>query len=170
MQKLIIFTYNKLKHNIMKNLVNTTDIRTVNVLGAYPNTTGKFRFIVRCRAGWMTISDARDFENESYMKHPESLLTSFTKRALQTIEFQPEGSNIWLTVFARKGNKIVLMDEVIMENLTVGTINQYWSDTNLYNQSQYGKVEAKTWADRAFVNNVIAGVDFTESLKQLEAL
>lgn len=154
----------------MKNLVNTTDIRTVNVLGAYPNSTGKFRFIVRCAAGWMTISEARDFDNKHYKMYPESLLSSFTKRALQTIEFQPEGYDTWITVFARKGNKIVLMDEVIMENLTVGTINQYWSDTNLYDQSQYGKVEAKTWADRAFVNNVIGGVDFTESLKQLEAL
>ncbi len=153
----------------MKNLVNTTDIRTVNVLGAYPNTTGTFRFIVRCRAGWMTISEARDFDNEHYMMYPESLLTGYKKGSLQTIEFQPKGSGIWLTVFARKGKKIVLMDEVIMAHVTVGTINQYWSDTNLYNQSQYGAVGAKTWADRAFVP-YIAGVDFTESLNQLEGL
>lgn len=117
----------------------------------------------------MTISDARDFDNKSYMMYPESLLTAYKKGALQTIEFQPEGSDIWLTVFARKGNKIVLMDEVIMAHLTVGTINQYWNNTNLYNQSQYGAVGAKTWADRAFVP-YIAGVDFSDSLKQLEGL
>jgi hypothetical protein len=137
----------------MSNLVNATDIRTVNVLGAYPNTTGKFRFISKCRAGWMTISEARDFDNESYMKYPESLLTSYKKGALQTIEFQPEGSGVWLTVFARKGNKIVLLDEVIMSHLTVGTINQLWYNTNLYNQNQYRVVGAKTWADRAYVPN-----------------
>jgi hypothetical protein len=135
----------------MKNLVNTTDVRTVNVLGAYPNTTGKFRFIAKCRAGWMTVSEARDWDNAHYMQYPGELLASHKQGSLQTIEFQPEGSDIWLTVFAKKGNKIVLMDEVIMAHLTVGTINQYWSNTNLYSQSQYTAVGAKTWVDRAFV-------------------
>lgn len=139
----------------MKNLINTTDVRTLNVLGAYPNTAGKFRFITKCRAGWMTISEARDFDNENYMKYPESLLTAYKKGALQTIEFQPEGSGVWLTVFAKKGNKIILMDEVIMAHLTVGTINQYWVNTNLYSQSQYAAVGAKTWADRAFVPYIV---------------
>jgi hypothetical protein len=139
----------------MENLVNTTDVRTVNVLGAYPNTVGKFRFISKCRAGWMTISDARDWDNEHYMQYPEALLTAYKKGALQTIEFQPEGTGIWLTVFAKKGNKIILMDETIMAHLTVGTINQYWVNTNLYSQSQYAAVGAKTWADRAFVPYMI---------------
>jgi hypothetical protein len=139
----------------MKNLINTTDVRTVNVLGAYTNTTGKFRFITKCRAGWMTIVDARDADNEYYMTYPEALLTAYKKGALQTIEFQPEGTGIWLTVFAKKGNKIILMDEVIMAHLTVGTINQYWVNTNLYSQSQYAAVGAKTWADRAFVPYIV---------------
>ena len=133
----------------MKNLVNTTDVRTVKVLDSY--TAGKFRFITKCRAGWLTIAEARQNDNEYYMSHPEALLTAYKKGALQTIEFQPEGGDMYLTVFARKGNKIVLMDEVIMSHLTVGTINQYWYNTNLYNQSQYNVVGAKTWADRAFV-------------------
>lgn len=135
----------------MTNLINTTDVRTVNVLGAYPNTKGKFRFITKCRAGWMTIVDAKDNENEYYMTYPESIITGYLKGALQTVEFKPDGWDIWLTVFARKGNKIVLIDEVILSHLTVGTINQYYSNTNLYSQTQYNAVGAKNWTDRAFV-------------------
>jgi hypothetical protein len=143
----------------MKNLVNIAGINTVNVLGAYANTKGKFRFITKCRAGWMTITDARPADNEYHIMYPESIITGYKKGALQTVEFQPEGTDIWLTVFARKGNKIVLIDEVILEHLTVGTINQYYSNTNLYNQTQYEVVGAKTWADRAYVPyNVLMGV------------
>jgi hypothetical protein len=138
----------------MKNLINTAKINTVNYLTDY--TKGKFRFITKCRAGWMTVSDAREFDNDIYIKNPESLLTNFKKGALQTVEFCPEGGNYYLTVFARKGNKVALIDEAILANLTVGTINQLFYNTNLYNQDQYNVVNAKTWADRAYVANNVA--------------
>ena len=44
-----------------------------------------------------------------------------------------------------------MLDEQILGNLTVGTINSIYSNTNLYNQEQYSAVGAQTWADRAFV-------------------
>ena len=135
----------------MKNLVNIAGINTVNVLGAYTNTKGKFRIISKCRAGWMTITDCRSYDNEYFMSHPESIITGYKKGALQTVEFQPEGCDYYLTVFARKGNKIVLIDEEILGHITVGTINQLFPDTNLYSQAQYIAVGAKTWADRAYV-------------------
>jgi hypothetical protein len=133
----------------MTNLVNTTGINTVKVLADY--TEGKFRVITKCRAGWMTIIDCREYDNKYYMTYPESIITGYKKGALQTVEFQPEGYDYYFTVFTRKGNKIVLIDETILANLTVGTINQLWSNTNLYNQSQYTAVNAKTWADLAYV-------------------
>jgi hypothetical protein len=133
----------------MKNLVNIAGINTVNILSPYKS--GKFRAITKCRAGFMTIVDARPADNEYYMTYPESIITAYKKGALQTVEFQPEGSDIWLTIFARKGNTIVVIDEQILGHLTVGTINQYYSNTNLYNQTQYSAVGAKTWADRAYV-------------------
>lgn len=143
----------------MKNLVNIAGINTVNVLGAYTNTKGKFRVVTKCRAGWMTISDIRNQDNEHFMAYPESIITGYKKGALQTVEFQPEGYDSYLTVFARKGNKIALIDELILEHLTVGTINSLYSNTNLYNQTQYEVVGAKTWADRAYVPyNVLMGV------------
>jgi hypothetical protein len=135
----------------MTNLVNIAGINTVNVLGAYANTKGKFRFITKCRAGWMTIIDARPADNEYHIMYPESIITGYLKGALQTVEFQPDGWDGYITVFARKGNKIVLIDEVILSHLTVGAINQLFSNTNLYNQAQYSAVGARTWADRAYV-------------------
>lgn len=151
----------------MNNLVNTTQIHTVNYLKDY--TAGKFRFISKARAGFMTVVDARDFDNPRYMANLESLLTAFKPGALHSIEFCPEGGDYYLTVFARVGKKIKLIDEAILESLTVGTINQYWYNTNLMDQAQYRTVGAKTWADKAYTNN-IAGVDFSESLQQLDTL
>jgi hypothetical protein len=137
----------------MKNIINTLDIHTVNQLAN--ERTGKFRFITKCRAGFMTIVEARDTDNEYYLAHPEALLTAYKKGALQTIEFQPEGSTNYFTVFAKKGNRVVIIDSLILAHLTVGTINQYWVNTNLYSQSQYAAVGAKTWADRAFVPYIV---------------
>lgn len=138
----------------MKNLINTLNLHTSNFMKDYP--TGKFRFISKCRAGFMVISDSRDSDNAYFMKHPESLIAGFKKGALQTVQFQPEGSEYWFTVFARAGKKIHVMDEAILEDLTVGTINSYWLNTQLYSQYQYMAVKAKTWADKAFVMNGVA--------------
>ena len=85
------------------------------------------------------------------MTYPESIITGYKKGALQTVEFCPDGGDYYLTVFARKGNKIVIIDKTILGHLTVGTINQLFLNTNLYNQEQYSAVGAKTWADRAYV-------------------
>jgi hypothetical protein len=107
----------------------------------------------------MTISDARGLDNDYYIAHPESIVSNFTKGALQTAEFCPDGGDYYLTIFARKGNKIVIIDETILGHLTVGTINQLYLNTNLYNQEQYEVVGVKTWADRAYVPyNVLMGV------------
>ncbi len=132
-------------------LVNKKDINVTNVLEGY--SAGKFRFVVKCRAGFLTVSDSRDFDNPRYLKNPESLINGYKKNSLMTVQFQPEGSEYWLTVFARQGKKIPVIDETILANLTVGTINSFWLNTALYDQTQYQSVAAKTWADKAFVMN-----------------
>ena len=132
-------------------LINTTNIQTVNYLEGY--TKGKFRFITKCRAGFMTVVDGRDFDNTHIFKHPESALTGYKKGALHTVEFCPEGSDFYVTVFAKKGKKIVLIDEAILRDLTIGTINSMWINTDLYGVNQYITVNAKTWADKAYVMN-----------------
>jgi hypothetical protein len=138
----------------MQEIINTTGVRTTDVLD---NTTlGKItnvRFISKSRAGFMTISDARDFDIEGYNNHPERLISGFKKGALQTVQVQFESSDYFFTVFARQGKKIHLIDKAILRDLTVGTINSMFYNTELYGQSQYNAVNAATWASKAYVMN-----------------
>tara|TARA_R110000782_G_scaffold195055_1_gene284621 strand:- start:71 stop:559 length:489 start_codon:yes stop_codon:yes gene_type:complete len=162
----------------MTEIINTIkDLRTVNFIDG---RTGKFRFIAKCKAGYPSCNEVRfDRENEMYCKNPGRLLNAFKRGALLTVEFNPAGTDHWLTVFARVGKKVKFMDEAIMRGLEVGTINSCFDNTNLMDSNQYRAVNSKTWADKAFVMNevkiedldpVIAGVDFSDSLTQLAAL
>lgn len=121
------------------------------------HTAGKFRMIVKTNLG-MTCCDARDFENVRLMKNPECIISGYKKGALQTVQFQPEGYDFWLTVFSRTGKVVKLIDESILVNLTVGTINQLYYNTNLYNQYQYKAVNSKTWASMAYKMNEVVEV------------
>jgi hypothetical protein len=143
----------------MTNLINLAKINTTNYI---QGRTGKYRFIIKCQAGFFTVSDARDWDNKFYTENPEALMTAYKKGRMHTIEFCPEGGDYWLTVFAKKGNKVVSIDEAILSKLTVGTINQYWYNTNLYCQIQYRAANAKNWLDKAFVDNT------AEQARQLE--
>lgn len=138
-----------------KSIINRTGIHTVNIIKAdhYEAKPGKFRFITKCKAGYMTCNDARDFDDERLYRNPESVLSAYKKGALHTVEYKPFGSDNYFTVFAKKGTKIIVIDEAIMAGLEVGTVNQLWYNTNLYDTFQYGIVKAKTWADKVFVMN-----------------
>ena len=142
----------------MRNLNNPylilldNDIMTNDILSQYEN--GKFRMVVKTKLG-MTVCDARDFDNPRIMANPECAISGYKKGALQTVQFQPEGSDFWLTVFSRTGKKVKLIDETILVNLTVGTINSMFYNTNLYNYAQYKAVNSSTWADYAFQNNQV---------------
>ena len=134
----------------MSNIINTTNIPTVNFISG---RKGQFRAISKVPAGYMTTSDFRDFDNERLSKDPSQVLSSFKKGALQTVQFKAEGTDFWLTVFARVGKKIKLVDLDILKGLKVGTINSMWFNTELYNYNQYKSVNSKTWDSMAFVMN-----------------
>ena len=131
-------------------VLKDTKIMTVDILSQYPG--GKFRFIVKTKLG-MTCVDARDFDNPRLFARPESIIGGYKKGVLQTVQFCPEGSDFYLTVFSRTGKRVNLIDESILADLTVGTINSMYSNTNLYCLEQYASVNSKTWADKAFVPN-----------------
>ena len=141
----------------MKNLNNTNiilldqTIMTTDILSQY--TAGKFRFVVKTNLG-MTVVDSRDFDNERLMKYPEALISGYKRGTLQTVQFCPEGSDFYLTVFSRTGKKVKLVDESILANLTVGTINGMYDNTNLYNSDQYRAVNSTSWASKAFTMNL----------------
>ena len=123
-------------------MINT--IKELTVVNWIGDREGIFQAIVKVPAGYYTA-----YVLGSGLPNPNM----WRKGALQTIQFQPKGSDAWLTVFARKGSKIIIMDEQIAEQLEVGTINQLFYNTNLMDQKQYQAVKAKTWADKAFLLN-----------------
>ena len=120
------------------------NIKGLTVVDFIRERKGTFQAIVKVPAGFMIASEIGS-------ELPS--LNTWKKGALQTIQFQPEGSKAWLTVFARKGTKVIFIDEKIAETVTVGTINQLFYNTNLMDQAQYRSVNAKTWADKVFVIN-----------------
>jgi hypothetical protein len=117
------------------------DLALVNMIG---DKKGTFQAITKVPAGYMVAYD---------LGAELPSLSRWKKGALQTIQFQPEGASYWLTVFAKKGTKVGIMDEKIAEKLEVGTVNSMFYNTNLMDHNQYKAVGAKTWADKVFVLN-----------------
>lgn len=165
----------------MSNMIFNSE--RINQVDFINGRTGQYRAVVKVRAGFMTVVDDLGIQckwsSGAQWKSALSVFKGFKRGALQTIEFKADGTDTWLNVFARKGNKIILMDTEMFLTMTVGDINQDWSTTNLYSQANYKMAGAKTWADKAFVSNtvsieelnpIIAGVDFSESLAALAAL
>lgn len=134
-------------------IINTERINQTDFIS---DRKGEYRAIVKVPAGFLTV--VNDIGIESNWDQPQwnaaiDVFRSFKKGALQTIQFRPEGSASWLTVFAKVGTKIKLMDYQLFKDMEVGDINQNWSNTNLYSQKNYAMCNAKTWADKAFVVN-----------------
>ena len=145
------FTYNKSIMNMQATqIVNTLGLHTSNFINGQK---GSYRIVYKCQAGFYSIAETQYNDDMANEHGPAQLLSSWKKGSLQTIQFMAEGGQYWLTVFARKGKKIVVIDEEILKGLTVGIINSYFIDTNLYSQKQYEIVGAKNWASKAFVMN-----------------
>ncbi len=132
---------------------NTNNIHSVDFI---QGRQGQYRAIVKVKAGFMTVVDDLGIQanwGRQQWNSPMDVFKNFKKGALQTIEFKAEGSNSWLTVFARTGNKVKLMDVEMFMTMKVGDINQNWYNTNLYSQTNYALAGAKSWADLAFALN-----------------
>ena len=120
------------------------NIKGLTVVDYIGEDKGLFQAVVKVPAGFMVA-----YEIGSDIPS----LNTWKKGTLQTLQFKREGSPAWLTVFARKGNKVIYIDKAIAEKVEVGTINQLFYNTNLMDQTQYRSVNAKTWADKAFLLN-----------------
>ena len=108
---------------------------------------GKYRVITKCQAGFLVSSVI-------VVSNALNALRSYKPKALQSIAriMGPVGEEFDVTVFARSGKKIWIA-EAMLENITVGDINQGYSNTALYNQFQYSAVKATSWASKAYVMN-----------------
>jgi hypothetical protein len=123
-------------------MINTIkDLKVVSWIG---DRKGIFQAIVKVPAGFMSACE---------LGSELPSLNRWKKGALQSIQFKAEGTNHWMTVFARKGTKVIILDLKIAEQLEVGTVNSLFYNTNLYDQGQYQSMRAKTWADKVFVIN-----------------
>ena len=128
--------------------VKNRDLMITNLEDPFMCGEGKYRVITKCRAGFMVTSV---IETSSAM----SALRSYKMKAVQSIAHIKEVDGIGnyeFTIFARAGKKIWI-EEDMLATMTVGDINQDLSKTALYNQFQYQSVNAKTWADKAYVMN-----------------
>ena len=123
-------------------MINT--IKELTVVNWIGDREGIFQAITKVPAGYLIACE---------LGSELPSLNRWKKGALQTIQFKAQGVSHWITVFAKKGTKVVLIDEKIAERVEVGTINQLFYNTNLMDQKQYQAVGAKTWADKAFLLN-----------------
>ena len=139
----------------MKNLViaqRNRDLNVFNFLGEEFCGEGKYRVITKCQAGFLITSVV---EADNAMQ----AFRRYNAKAVHTIARVKEVEGLGerdFTVFARNGKKVWVAEEMLVE-FTVGDINQDLYKTALYNQYQYNAVNAKSWADKAYVmNEVIA--------------
>ena len=117
---------------------------------------GEFRFVLK-QANGFGISVATPTMNATFNTHLELTLSMGKKGVVQTVEFKAEDSEYWFPIFKRKGKKIQI-DRELLNVLTVGTINQLFQKTELYDQTQYKLNGAKTWADLAYGKNEVETV------------
>jgi hypothetical protein len=131
----------------MKNIIIAQRNKDLNVLSFHDEFKagkGTYRVITKCKAGFMVSSD---IESSS----PINAFRRYKPKAIQSIAFLLN-NDYPITVYARNGKK-VWASECFLSEVTVGDINQALYNTALYGQGQYQAVNAKTWADKAYVMN-----------------
>jgi hypothetical protein len=135
-------------HNLVI-AVKNRDLKITNLSDFGMCGEGKYRVITKCQAGFLctSIKQAR-----SAME----VFRSYKIKAVHSIARIKDVAGIGeydFTVYARTGKKVWIEEDMLAE-MTVGDINQDLHNTALYNQLQYNAVNAKTWADKAYVMNV----------------
>jgi len=106
---------------------------------------GEYTIVTKCKAGFASVSTVK-------ASSPYDVFRRYKKGAIMNISFN-SGSNRF-TVYARTGKKVWACEELLRE-ITVGDINDggVMYKTSLYSHEQYQAVNAKSWADKAYVMN-----------------
>ena len=108
--------------------------------------TYNFRVASKCQAGFINISD--------WETTPENIISSWNKNSLVNIQVEKKFDNgkvLWFNVFTTKSGKWYSIDLSFLQVLTVGTMRQSFPD--MCDMKLWELVNAKTWADYAFINN-----------------
>ena len=129
--------------------VKNKDLRVTMSTDPFMCGEGKYRVITKCQAGFMSTSVKQ-------ARSAMEVFRSYKIKAVHSIARIKDIDHVGefdFMVYARTGKK-VWIEEDMLAQLTVGDINQDLYNTALYNQYQYQAVNAKTWADKAYVMNV----------------
>ena len=129
--------------------VKNKDLRVTMSTDPFMCGEGKYRVITKCQAGFMIASVKQ-------ARSAMEVFRSYKIKAVHSIARVKDIDHVGefdFMVYARTGKK-VWIEEDMLAQLTVGDINQDLYNTALYNQYQYQAVNAKTWADKAYVMNV----------------
>jgi hypothetical protein len=110
------------------------------------NKNYEFRIAAKCRAGFINISD--------WKTTPKDIISGFTKNCLVNIQVKltyENGRELWMNVYTIKGGKWHSIDKGFLDVLTVGDMRS--SHPDMCDSELWGRMGAKTWADKAFVQN-----------------
>lgn len=102
----------------------------------------EFRIAAKCRAGYINIHDTKG--------DARSVIAGYKKNALVNIQMKNEFGN-WVNVYTTKGGNWHSIDLGFLKVLTVG--NMRTSFPSMCDMNLWSFVGAKTWADKAFVQN-----------------
>ena len=102
----------------------------------------EFRVASKCRAGFINMFDMKGT--------PHSIIAGFKKNSLVNIQVKNE-NGLWLNVYTTKGGKWYGIDKGFLEVLTVGDMRSSFPD--MCDNNIWERMNAKTWADKSFVEN-----------------
>jgi len=106
----------------------------------------EFRVAAKCQAGFINISD--------WTTTPKEVISGFKKNSLVNIQVKhtyDDGKITWMNEYTTKGGKWHSIDKGFLDVLTVGDMRQ--SHPDMCDMELWGRMGAKTWADKAFVQN-----------------
>lgn len=108
---------------------------------------GDYTVVTKCRAGFPVVSTVK-------AATPYEAFRRYKTDAIMNISFNNPRVKHAFTMYARVGKKVWASEE-LLRDITVGDINDggVMHKTTLYDHKQYQAVNAKTWADKAFVMN-----------------
>ena len=102
----------------------------------------EFRIANKCQAGFINIHDTKGTA--------EGVIRGYQKNSLVNIQVKNEFGH-WVNVYTTKGGKWYSIDKGFMDVLTVGTMRESFPD--MCDMEIWNRMGAKTWADKAFVQN-----------------
>ena len=102
----------------------------------------EFRIAGKCQAGFVSIHDTKGTA--------EGVIRGYQKNSLINIQVKNEFGH-WVNVYTTKGGKWYSIDKGFLDVLTVGTMRESFPD--MCDMEIWNRMGAKTWADKAFVQN-----------------